>query len=111
MAVAKTLFSAVAAGCFFMAGLITGGDITQDNEFHTECFAMEFEQDGMRGEPVDCKRGWPVSGEGVFFTHDLMMEYPEAIEAGDVARVRWTNEQAEQNDWATPASIERNGGE
>lgn len=109
--VKRILTVALAAGLVFAGGAKAGEGLTMANEFHTECFAMDWEVDGMYGEPVDCRTGAELSGEGVYLTHSLLMNYEQPIEGGDVARVSWTIQQAEQSDWETPANITLNGGE
>lgn len=107
--ITKVLITAFAAGLIYAGGFIAGGQVTEGNEFHTECFAVEWSEEGTHGEAVDCKRGHAIDGEGIFITHDVMAHY-EPIEGGDVVRIQWTLQQAEQSDWATPAKIERNDG-
>ena len=108
----KTVISlcvGMVAGVAFIAGNIVGEYNAIDREFHAECFEMEWQEDGMLGEKVDCKRGYPIDGEGVFLEKDTLLQFDAAIEEGDVAKVYWTNMQAANGDWETPAKIELNG--
>lgn len=101
---------AALAGVTMAIGATIGASVATDNLLHTECFTMEWSESGMAGTAVDCKRGYPVGGEGIFLEHELLMNYTTPLESGDVAKVSWTLKQAELSDWDTPAKIERNGG-
>lgn len=100
----KTLAAGLFAGIIFVAGFTTGERITEDNLLHTEFFeAVVIDGEGFYGEAVD-ERGQPVGGEGIFLEDvDLV---PIDINEGDIVRMSWTQEQADNSDWKTPAIIE-----
>lgn len=103
MGVSKGLFTVLAAGITFAAGMTLGADLTQENEFHTERFeAVIIDGEGFYGEPVD-NYGNRIAGEGVFIEEVALV--PIEINEGDIVAISWTEQQAEFSDWATPAKI------
>lgn len=95
---------ALLAGLSGAYGVNVGGDMAQENIFHTELFeATVIDGEGFYGEPVDAY-GMRIAGEGVFIENVELV--PIEVNEGDIVSVSWTENQAEHSDWATPAKIE-----
>lgn len=100
--VGKTLFASLVAGIMFAAGAVFGADSVKDDMFHVEQFeAITIDGEGFYGEPVDLE-GNRITGEGVFLDVDYI---PIEANEGDIVTVYWTQNQADNSDWATPAKV------